>query len=38
VPSLPPPPGLARLTVPSLRMLDLAALRQAIAGRTPDHP
>ncbi len=38
VPSLPPPPGLARLTVPSLRMVDLAALREAIAGRRPDHP
>ena len=38
VPSVPPPPGLARLTVPSLRMVDLAALREAIAGRTPDHP
>jgi HAD superfamily hydrolase (TIGR01509 family) len=38
VPSLPPPPGLARLTVPSLRMLDLSALRKAIAGRAPGHP
>jgi len=38
VPSVPPPPGLARLTVPSLRMVDLAALRMVIAGRTPDHP
>jgi HAD superfamily hydrolase (TIGR01509 family) len=38
VPSVPPPPGLARLTVPSLRMVDLAALRMVIAGRTSDHP
>ena len=38
VPSVPPPPGLARLTIPSLRKVDLAALRQVIAGRPPDHP
>jgi HAD superfamily hydrolase (TIGR01509 family) len=38
VPSVPPPAGLAWLTVPSLRMVDLAALRKAVAGYTPDHP
>jgi len=32
VPSVPPPPGLARLTVPSLEALDLAALRAVAAG------
>jgi HAD superfamily hydrolase (TIGR01509 family) len=35
VPSMPPPPGLARLTVPSLETLDLAALRAAVAGPRP---
>lgn len=38
VPSVPPPPGLARLTVPSLRTIDLATLRELAAGRTPGHP
>src|ERR1039458_2055106 len=38
VPSVPPPPGLARLTVPSLRMVDLATLREAAAGRPPGNP
>ncbi len=38
VPSVPPPPGLATLTVPSLRLVDLAALREVIAGCRPDHP
>jgi HAD superfamily hydrolase (TIGR01509 family) len=38
VPSVPPPPGLARLTVPSLRMVDLAILREAAAGRTRGDP
>jgi HAD superfamily hydrolase (TIGR01509 family) len=31
VPSVPPPPGLARLTVPSLRDLDVAVLRKVVA-------
>ena len=35
VPSVPPPPGLARLTVPSLEALDLAALRAVAAGHQP---
>ena len=35
VPSVPPPPGLARLTVPSLAALDLAALRAVAAGQQP---
>jgi HAD superfamily hydrolase (TIGR01509 family) len=38
VPSVPPPPGLARLTVPSLRALDLATLREAAAGRVRGDP
>jgi HAD superfamily hydrolase (TIGR01509 family) len=38
VPSVPPPPGLARLTVPSLRLVDLAILREAVAGHTPGAP
>ncbi|MGI8446357.1 MAG: HAD family hydrolase [Streptosporangiaceae bacterium] len=38
VPSVPPPPGLARLTVPSLRLVDLAALREAAAGHAPGTP
>jgi HAD superfamily hydrolase (TIGR01509 family) len=38
VPSVPPPPGLARLTVPSLRAVDLAALREAVAGRARGTP
>jgi HAD superfamily hydrolase (TIGR01509 family) len=38
VPSVPPPPGLARLTVPSLRLVDLATLRKAVMGRTPGDP
>lgn len=38
VPSVPPPPGLARLTVPSLRMIDLATLRDAAAGHAPGTP
>jgi len=38
VPSVPPPPGLARLTVPSLRVVDLAILREAAAERTPGGP
>jgi HAD superfamily hydrolase (TIGR01509 family) len=35
VPSVPPPPGLATLTVPSLEALDLAALRAVAAGHQP---
>ena len=35
VPSVPPPAGLARLTVPSLEALDLAALRAVAAGHQP---
>jgi HAD superfamily hydrolase (TIGR01509 family) len=35
VPSVPPPPGLAQLTVPSLRTVNLGTLREAAAGRTP---
>jgi HAD superfamily hydrolase (TIGR01509 family) len=38
VPSVPPPPGLARLTVPSLRAVDLATLREAAAGRARGNP
>jgi HAD superfamily hydrolase (TIGR01509 family) len=38
VPSVPPPPGLARLTVPSLRLVDLATLREAVTGRAPGGP
>ena len=38
VPSVPPPPGLARLTVPSLRLVDLAPLREAVTGRGPGDP
>jgi HAD superfamily hydrolase (TIGR01509 family) len=38
VPSVPPPPGLARLTVPSLRAVDLATLREAAAGRARGDP
>jgi HAD superfamily hydrolase (TIGR01509 family) len=38
VPSVPPPPGLARLTVPSLRMVDLATLREAAARHAPGTP
>jgi HAD superfamily hydrolase (TIGR01509 family) len=38
VPSVPPPPGLARLTVPSLRAVDLATLREAVAGNAPVDP
>jgi HAD superfamily hydrolase (TIGR01509 family) len=38
VPSVPPPPGLARLTVPSLRALDLATLREAAAGQVRGDP
>ena len=38
VPSVPPPPGLARLTVPSLRAVDLATLREAAAGRVRGNP
>ena len=38
VPSVPPPPGLARLTVPSLRAVDLATLREAATGRSPGDP
>ena len=38
VPSVPPPAGLARLTIPSLHMVDLAVLREVMAGRRPDHP
>ena len=33
VPSLPPPPGLARLTVPSLRVIDVATLHEVVAGQ-----
>jgi len=33
VPTVPPPPGLARLTVPSLRDVDLATLRKVGAGQ-----
>ena len=32
VPSVPPPPGLARLTVPSLRVIDVATLHEVVAG------
>ncbi len=32
------PPGLARLTVPSLRAVDLATLREAAAGRGAGRP
>ncbi len=35
VPSVPPPDGLARLTVPSLEHLDLGALRAVVAGHQP---
>ena len=38
VPSVPPPPGLARLTVPSLRAVDLATLRKAVVGRARGDP
>ncbi len=38
VPSVPPPPGLASLTVASLRLLDLATLREAAAGHGPGTP
>jgi beta-phosphoglucomutase-like phosphatase (HAD superfamily) len=38
VPSVPPPPGLAQLTVSSLRMINLATLREAAAGRMPRDP
>jgi len=38
VPSVPPPTGLARLTVPSLRRVDLATLREAVMGRSPGGP
>ena len=38
VPSVPPPAGLARLTVPSLRAVDLATLREAAAGRARGGP
>jgi HAD superfamily hydrolase (TIGR01509 family) len=38
VPSVPPPPGLARLTVPSLRAVDLATLREAAAGQVRGDP
>jgi HAD superfamily hydrolase (TIGR01509 family) len=33
VPSVPPPPGLAQLTVPSLRVIDLATLHEVVAGQ-----
>jgi HAD superfamily hydrolase (TIGR01509 family) len=33
VPSVPPPPGLARLTVPSLRVIDVATLHEVVAGQ-----
>jgi HAD superfamily hydrolase (TIGR01509 family) len=35
VPSVPPPDGLARLTVPSLEHLDLDTLRAVVAGHQP---
>jgi HAD superfamily hydrolase (TIGR01509 family) len=38
VPSVPPPPGLAHLTFPSLRAVDLATLRGAAAGRARGDP
>ena len=38
VPSVPPPPGLARLTVPSLRAVSLATLREAVSGHSPGDP
>jgi beta-phosphoglucomutase-like phosphatase (HAD superfamily) len=38
VPSVPPPPGLARLTVPSLRMVDLATLQDVVFRSAPGHP
>ena len=38
VPSVPPPPGLARLTVPSLRMVDLATLHDVVFRSAPGHP
>lgn len=33
VPSVPPPPGLARLIVPSLRVVDVDTLHQVVAGQ-----
>jgi HAD superfamily hydrolase (TIGR01509 family) len=33
VPSVPPPPGLARLTVSSLRVVDVATLHEVVAGQ-----
>ncbi len=33
VPSVPPPPGLAQLTVPSLSVIDLATLHEVVAGQ-----
>jgi HAD superfamily hydrolase (TIGR01509 family) len=33
VPSVPPPAGLAQLTVPSLRVVDLATLHEVVAGQ-----
>ena len=38
VPSVPPPPGLARLTVPSLRVVDLATLRWSRGWPGPGRP
>jgi HAD superfamily hydrolase (TIGR01509 family) len=38
VPSVPPPPGLARVIVPSLRAVDLAILRKVASGHGPGNP
>jgi HAD superfamily hydrolase (TIGR01509 family) len=38
VPSVPPPPGLARLIVPSLRAVDLATLQKVTSGHSPGNP
>jgi HAD superfamily hydrolase (TIGR01509 family) len=38
VPSVPPPPGLARVIVPSLRAVDLATLRKVASGHGPGNP
>jgi HAD superfamily hydrolase (TIGR01509 family) len=38
VPSVPPPPGLARVIVPSLRAVDLATLQKVASGHSPGNP
>jgi HAD superfamily hydrolase (TIGR01509 family) len=38
VPSVPPPPGLAWLTVPSLQDVDLAVIREVVAGAAGRRP